>query len=187
MKTASVPAVVVNLDGGEMLLKCLDALPAAGAGEIVVVDNGSPRTELDILARRAGVRLVCLPSNEGFARPANTGEAAADPGAPFVAFVNNDCTLEPGYLAACAHAFEADPGLVAVQGVVLDAAGGRVDGCGIGWNSRAEAVQLRHGEAPPTRDGAPFAISGVSATAAVYRRDAFRAAGGLEESFFAWY
>jgi GT2 family glycosyltransferase len=187
VKTGSVPVVVVNLDGGEMLEKCLDALSAAGASETVVVDNGSPPAELDRLASRPGVKLVRLPSNEGFARPANLGEATADPGAPFVAFVNNDCTLEPGYLTACARALEADPGLAAAQGVLLDGAGERVDGCGIGWNSRAEAVQLLHGEAPPPPGAAPFAVSGVSATAAVYRRDAFRSAGGFEESFFAWY
>jgi N-acetylglucosaminyl-diphospho-decaprenol L-rhamnosyltransferase len=187
VNAALVPAVVVNLDGGDMLEKCLDALPAAGASEIVVVDNGSSRGELDRLESRPGVRLIRLTQNEGFARPANRGEAIAEAASPFVAFVNNDCTLERGYITACAAALGADPGLAAVQGVILDGNGERVDGCGIGWTARAEAVQLMRGEVPPPPAAGVFSVPGVSATAAVYRRDSFRAAGGFEESFFAWY
>lgn len=170
-----------------MLERCLEALSAAGASEVVVVDNGSTPRDLERVASHSGVRILRLPENEGFARPANRGEAETDTASPFIAFVNNDCTLEPGYLTLCAAALAKDPGLAAVQGVVLDGDGRRVDGCGVGWNARAEAVQILRGEAPPEETAALFSVPGVSATAAVYRREAFRAVGGFEESFFAWY
>ena len=180
-----VSAVVVNLDGGDLLLEALEALGRQDAEEIVVVDNGSSAEEVDRLEKHGGLRLLALPGNQGFAGPANLGvrEAAAR----YVALVNNDCIVEPGYLAACAASLDADPSLAAVQGVVLDGEGRRVDGWGMGWNARAEAIQLGRGELPPPPRTAPFPVPGVSATAALYRRETFLSAGGFAESFFAWY
>lgn len=185
MPPLPVSAVIVNLDGGELLFEALDALGRQGAEEILVVDNGSRPEEIARLAREKSVTLILLGENRGFAAPANLG--AGEARAPFVAFVNNDCVLEGGYLGACLSALEADPGLAAVQGVVLDGEGRSVDGWGVGWSGRAEAVQLGRGGAPPPAMGAPFAIPGVSATAALFRREAFLSAGGFAESFFAWY
>lgn len=186
MGALPVSVVVVNLDGGEMLERALASLEGQGALETIVVDNGSAPAERERLAARGGIRLIALTANEGFASPSNRGVAAASPDARYVALVNNDCVLSAGYLAALTGTLDADPGLAAVQGVVLSGAGETVDGCGLGWNGRAEAVQLRRGEPPPP-SGPPFPVPGVSATAALYRLDAFRAAGGFEESFFAYY
>lgn len=180
-----VSAVVVNLDGGDLLFRALEALDRQDPEEILVVDNGSSAEEVARLEKRGGLRLIRLPENRGFAGPANLGvrEAAG----PYVALVNNDCIVEPGYLVAGAATLDADPSLAAVQGVVLDGEGHRVDGWGLGWNARAEAVQLGRGEMPPPSGTAPFRVPGVSATAALYRRETFLSAGGFAESFFAWY
>jgi GT2 family glycosyltransferase len=180
-----VSAVVVNLDGGRLLFEALDALVREGTDEIVVVDNGSSAEEVDRIEKREGVRLFRLSGNRGFAGPANLGVHEARH--PFVALVNNDCVVQPGYLEACAEALAADPSLAAVQGVVLDGESVRVDGWGIGWSIRAEAIQLGHGEIPPAPGTVPFPVPGVSATAALFRREAFLSAGGFAESFFAWY
>ena len=190
MEKLPVAVVVVNLEGGAMLDECLDSIEAQGPEETIVVDNGSSPGELKRLDMRPAVHVIGTSQNRGFAEPSNRGvkEAGREGRAPlYVAVVNNDCTLEPGYLRSCIEALRADDGLAAVQGAVLDSMGARVDGCGIGWNTRAEAIQLRRGEEPPSSDALPFAIPGVSATAAVYRRDLFLSAGGFEESFFAYY
>jgi len=179
--------VVVNWNGGELLWRCLDALAGQGAAAIAVVDNGSEAAERERLAATPGVTLLPLPSNEGFAPAANRGTLAGSPDRPYVALVNNDCVLLPGFLGRCVAALEEDPGLAAVQGAVLDASGERVDGCGIAWNARAEAVQIGHGGRPPEAGAPPFAIPGVSATAAVYRREALLSSGGFAGSFFAYY
>jgi GT2 family glycosyltransferase len=180
-----VSAVVVNLDGGDLLFEGLDALGRQDVEETIVVDNGSRPEEVTRIAERPGIRFLRLPENRGFAAPANLGARGAR--APFVAFVNNDCYLEEGYLAAALSTLEADPLLAAVQGVVLNGDGTLVDGWGVGWSARAEAIQLGRGEAPPPLNRIPFAVPGVSATAALFRRDAFLAAGGFADSFFAWY
>ncbi|MFI5179856.1 MAG: glycosyltransferase family 2 protein [Thermoanaerobaculia bacterium] len=180
-----VSAVVVNLDGGNLLFHALEALGQQDAKEILVVDNGSSEREVERLEARKEIRLLRLPENRGFAAPANLGVREARE--RFVALVNNDCILETGYLEACAATLDSDPSLAAVQGVVLDGDGARVDGWGMGWNARAEAIQLGRGELPPPRERPPFPLPGVSATAALYRRETFLRVGGFAESFFAWY
>jgi len=181
----TLSAVIVNLDGGPLVDACLDALTGQGVDEVIVVDNGSAPPEVDRLAARTGLKLVRLTENQGFAGPANRGVAEA--AGELVLVLNNDCTLEPGYASACVEALRADPAVVAVQGVVLDGDGLKVDGCGIAWNGRAEAIQIRNGEPPPAPDAPPFPVAGISATAAVYRRSSFLALAGFEESFFAYY
>jgi GT2 family glycosyltransferase len=188
MERLPVGVVVVNWNGGTLLESCLDALDGQGAGRVLVVDNGSEAEEVRRIAGRKGVFVLPLGANRGFAPASNAGAADARLKAlPFLSFVNNDAVLEPGYLAACVAVLEGDPGLSAVQGAILDADGSRVDGLGIGWNLRSEAVQLAHGGAPPPPDASPFPVAGVSGTAPVFRRAAFERAGGFAGSFFAWY
>jgi GT2 family glycosyltransferase len=140
------------------------------------------------VAARDGVFLLPLGANRGFAPASNAGAVDARLKAlPYLAFVNNDAVLAPGYLAACVAALEADPGLAAVQGALLDGDGTAVDGLGIAWNRRGEAVQAGRGAPPPDADGPPFPVPGISGTAAVFRRSAFERAGGFAGSFFAWY
>jgi GT2 family glycosyltransferase len=188
MESLPVGVVVVNWNGGPLLDSCLDALDGQGASRVLVVDNGSEPDEVRRVAARDGVFLLPLGANRGFAPASNAGAIDARLKAlPFLAFVNNDAVLEPGYLAACVAALEADPGLAAVQGVVLDGDGRLVDGLGICWNARHEAVQLGRGGTPPPADRAPFPVPGVSGTAPVFRRAAFERAGAFAGSFFAWY
>lgn len=188
MESLPVGVVVVNWNGGALLDSCLDALEGQGATRVLVVDNGSGPEEVRRIAAREGVFLLPLGANRGFAPASNAGALDARLKAlPFLAFVNNDAVLEPGYLAACVAALEADPGLAAVQGVVLDGEGKLVDGLGVAWNARLEAVQVGRGDVPPPARDPFFPVPGVSGTAPVFRRAAFERAGAFAGSYFAWY
>ena len=188
MERLPVGVVVVNWNGGALLDSCLDALAGQGASRVLVVDNGSGPDEVRRASARDDVFVLPLGANRGFAPASNAGAVDARlKGLPYLAFVNNDAVLEPGYLAACVAALEADPGLAAVQGVVLEARGSTVDGLGIAWNRRCEAVQVGHGEPPPAPEAPRIAVAGVSGTASVFRRATFESAGGFVGSFFAWY
>jgi O-antigen biosynthesis protein len=173
MKTAA--AVVPTLNASPYLLPCLEALRRDGGPslEIVVVDQGEIPVELP-----AGLvdRIVRPGRNLGFTGGTNAGIAASS--APLVATVNDDALVEPGWLDALARALEAEPRAAAAQGVnLLLASPERADGCGLAWNRWMQAVQVGHGEpAPPPEPGAtPREVFGVSATAALYRREALEA------------
>ena len=111
-----VRVVVLNFNGDPHLFRCLDALaatqwPAERLG-VVVVDNASTDGSADAVASRyPQVELRRLVTNTGF--PANN-EALRDlDGIDYVALVNNDCFVTPGWLVPLVGALEADPELAA--------------------------------------------------------------------------
>ena len=102
MNAHDIAAIVVSYDSVETLDDCLMRLRgASGVAEIRVVDNDSRDGTLDIVQRHAladpRLRFIANPDNPGFAVACNQG--AADSRAPWLAFVNPDCLVEPDSLA----------------------------------------------------------------------------------------
>ncbi|HWS78327.1 MAG TPA: glycosyltransferase family 2 protein [Thermomonas sp.] len=102
MNADGIAAIVVSHDSAETLDDCLSRLRAAGGvAEIRVVDNASRDGTLDIVQRHAladpRLRFIANPDNPGFAVACNQG--TADTRAPWLAFVNPDCLVEPDSLA----------------------------------------------------------------------------------------
>ncbi len=106
--------MVLNFNGGRHVLRALQALEATEWApdrfEIVVVDNassdGSPAA---IEAGFPAVELRRSPTNAGF--PANNLALRDLGGIDYVALVNNDAFVEPGWLEPLVGALEADTGL----------------------------------------------------------------------------
>jgi GT2 family glycosyltransferase len=118
-----VRAVVVNFDGGDLTLECLQSLvhtewPVPRL-EIVLVDNGSTDGVADRVERELPVvRVVRSAKNLGFAGGCNLG--LTDLGdVQYVALLNNDATAEPGWLAPLVDALERDPELGAACPKIL--------------------------------------------------------------------
>ena len=154
-----VTAVVPTLGRSPWLGPCLEALRREGV-EIVVVDQSEEPLSLADRVIRPG-------KNLGFAAATNLGIAASS--REYVATVNDDAVVEPGWAARLVEELDRHPKAAAAQGVNLSL-DGLVDGCGIEWNRWGQAVQVGHGGPPP--QGEPREVWGVSATAAVYRRSA---------------
>ncbi|MCB9378292.1 MAG: glycosyltransferase family 2 protein [Holophagales bacterium] len=173
-----VIAIVPSLGLGpdlDAMLAALRAELAAAEGGLVWVHQGRLAPPPALAAPRE--RLLAIDEPSGFARAANLGVAAAE-GAERIALVNDDATLEPGWLDALARTLDAHPDAVAAQGVNLLADGsGRADGWGLDWNRWRQAIQLGHGERPPAPGAPPFEVFGVSATAALFRAPALVALG----------
>jgi GT2 family glycosyltransferase len=187
-----IVAVVPSLGGRLPVPDALDRLRAelaAAAADLVWVHQGGAEPPAISGPRE---RLVRLPAPVGFARAIHAGLAAG--GAhDLIALVNDDLAPEPGWLARLATAIDAEPDVVAVQGVNLDAAAPDLaDGCGIAWNRWWQAIQIGHGRPAPPAARAPFEVFGVSATAALYRSRALAAvelAPGrpFDERLGSWY
>ncbi len=192
---AGVSAVVPTLGASPLLEDCLAALRADGGEELELVvvaqrDAAALRRRIDA----AGVRVdrwVPGAPGLGFAGGTDRGLAAAR--GEWLATVNDDAVVRPGWLAALRAALAAAPGAAAAQGVNLQAGRPeRVDGCGLAWNRWWQAVQLGRGGAPPPGDAPPREVFGVSATAALYRRAALAAvalSGGavFDPRLVSWY
>jgi len=173
-----ISAVVPTLGRSPLLLRCLEALRRDGAGieiiEIVVVDQAERPLELP---PGLADRIVRPGRNLGFAGGTNAGIAAT--AGQLVATVNDDVLVEPGWMASLAAALHEDPCAAAAQGVnlLLDSPE-LADGCGLAWNRWWQAVQVGHGlPAPPlaAETAVGREVFGVSATAALFRREALLA------------
>jgi GT2 family glycosyltransferase len=187
-----VDAVVVNRDGGDALFRALASLERQRDVRIsaVVVDNGSRQEErVRIAAEAPSARVIGFSRNLGFAGAANEGIARTR--APFVLLLNNDAVIEPDYTARLAARLAGDERLAAAQGLVLSGCGRRIDGAGLAWNARGEAVPALAGADASTSPREPFEVSGVSATATLYRREALEAVAPqgdvFDGSYFAYY
>ncbi|HET9050790.1 MAG TPA: glycosyltransferase, partial [Candidatus Dormibacteraeota bacterium] len=98
-----VAVVIPTRDRPALLRRCLDALAAQTlpAAEVVVVDDGStPPVPAVPGPGAAGVRVVRLEPGRGPAAARNAGWRAAS--AEIVAFTDDDCRPDPGWLAALA-------------------------------------------------------------------------------------
>jgi len=114
-----VGAVVIARNEGERLLACLDSL--RGDVDCIVYADSASSDGSPERARERGAEVVALdPSrplsaargrNEGFARLSEL-----HPGLEYVFFVDGDCRVSPGFLAAARAELERDPGLGAVCG-----------------------------------------------------------------------
>jgi len=120
-----VRVVVINFDGGQLTIDCLDSLLASDWPsdrlEIVLVDNGSLDDVLERLAdddRYASVRILEPLANLGFAGGCNLGIALTGDH-DHVALINNDATVEPGWLRAMVSAIDAAPDIGAVSAKML--------------------------------------------------------------------
>jgi GT2 family glycosyltransferase len=179
-------AVVPTLGRSPLLIPCLQALRREGAG-IIVVDQGEFPADLPPgLADH-----VLRPGrNLGFAAATNLGIAAS--AGEWIATVNDDAIVQPGWAVALVAALAADSRTAAAQGVNLQLDSPKLaDGCGIAWNRWWQAVQVGHAKAAPGPDTGAREIFGVSATAAVYRREALLkvSAGGaiFDQSLVSYY
>jgi len=188
-----VAVVIPSWNSAELLPPCLASLSAQELEiELLVVDNGSADGSLEYL-RREGVPHLALPRNVGFAAAVNRGVAATEAAAILV--LNADTVLEPGCLGPMRAALEATPGLAAVQPRILQLEGGapaavdsaRLYSAGQALSADGRALELGAGEPQSPAWLAARPLFGVCGAACLFRRAAFAALGGYEESYVSFY
>lgn len=183
----SVSAVVVNFNGGERVLACLQALAALGGQllEIIVADNGSTDGGPECIAATwPAVRVLHLGENRGLPAARNAGLAAAR--GDFVLLVDADVYLTAGALEELRRAQAQFGASVVCPRVVYFPGGERVqcDGAAphfIG-TLRLLGADAPHGPAP----GAGEVAGCIGACTLLDRRRVLEA-GGFNETFFFYF
>jgi GT2 family glycosyltransferase len=185
-----VSAIVVNWNGGAMLMDALDSLFAQTwpALEVILVDNVSTDGSVDQAKTRFGCKLKVVQNskNRGYAGGNNAGFDAA--GGEWMFLLNPDAICDPGVIAELMRfaADKPDVGQLACRVVqmdrphVFDSAGLLLYPDGIarprGWQEkdigqydRAEQVLAPHG------------------CACAFRRAMLDEVGGFDEDFFCYF
>jgi len=195
---SDVSIIVLDVDGGDMLRACLDSIAAQTLPprEVLVFDNGSRTPVAERIGFRHGLHIYRSPTNLGFAGGNNAAYRHAT--GEYVALINNDVILDRDWLASVVAALDADPKLAAVQ-TILRRDETTIDGAGIDI-SDGTFRQASHGAEVGSRESGvgvkpvsptpdtrhPTPAWGVSATAALYRREALGDAI-FDEALFAYY
>jgi N-acetylglucosaminyl-diphospho-decaprenol L-rhamnosyltransferase len=187
---AHVQAVVLTWNGAHLLPDCLRSLEAQTVPvRIIVVDNGSSDETTGLLAREFPNAVhLRLPENIGYGRANNQAmQQALDGGAEFVALINNDVTLSPGWLEKLVRAARARPDFGLFCGTLLFRDREIVNSTGLTMDffGRARDRDFRLSLQDLHRPDGP--VLGVSGGAALLRATMLRAAGLFDPDYFAYY
>jgi len=185
---ARATVVIPTWNGRELLARALASLRDQRFRDfdVVVVDNGSTDgTPEWVRAEHPEAELVVLGGNRGFAAAVNAGIGQAR--GEFVALLNNDMELDPGWLAELVAALDTHPAAGSAASKLrmlrepglLDGAGDVVTWYGATW-------RRGHGEPDRGQYDEPGVIASPCAGAALYRRQALEEVGGFDERFFAY-
>ena len=186
-----ISVIIVSWNSAEHLPRCLESLllQTVQQFEIILIDNGSMDRGTEGLEQKypkLDLRVERLPSNLGFAAANNMGARRAR--GRWIALLNADAFPDPDWLEALLQAAEtnqeftffASRQLQAHAPEFLDGAGDAYHISGLGWrryyNLRSENRALHAEEV--------FSPCGA---AALYLRDDFWQAGGLDEDYFSYF
>jgi len=190
----SVAIVVLNWNGKQLTLDCVDSLLALeyDATSVIVVDNHSTDGTAEAVRSRYGERVILVenPRNLGFAAGNNVGiERALELGCEAIMLLNNDTIVSPSLLDALVPALFAadDIGIVGPKIYYAEPpdqiwfAGGEVH------LARGTARHIGIRERDIGQFQTPRDIDYVTGCALLARRDVYERIGRLDDGYLAYY
>ena len=181
-------AVVLNFDGRELLERMLPTLVGQDPGaRLVVLDDGSSDGSPEwVEATYPQVEVVRNPHNLGVARSFNRAVELAR-GSDYLALLNNDLELEPGYLTTLVGVLDAHPAAASAAGKMRSVRDPRrLDGAGDAFLWSSAATRRGYGEVDEGQYDTPGEVFSACGGAAVYRMAAFDDVGAFDGDFFAY-
>ena len=182
----AVTVVVLAYGPEPDLLPCVDsALASTGVTvTVVLVDNGCSNPRLEECAQDPRVLLVRPAVNLGYAAGCDLG--AASTADPTLVFLNSDCRVAPGAVAALADGLLAPAAGLVTASVrlaetpeLLNSAGNPVHFLGFSWAGRC-------GE-PARTPELPADVASISGACFGVRRELWDELGGFEPEYFAYH
>ena len=180
--------IVVNYNGLHHLRKCLPSLLAQDypGCEVLVIDNASQDGSAEYVRQEfPWVTLLCNQINLGYAAANNQGFRQVT--GEFVAVLNPDTQVEPGWLRALVSTLQEDPaaGLATPRILMMDDPG-RINACGNDITFTGLTF-CRGLDQPAERYAGAETVSAVSGAAFVIKHDVLDQIGGFDEDFFTYY
>ncbi|MDD5410521.1 MAG: glycosyltransferase family 2 protein [Methylobacter sp.] len=197
--SAVISTIIVNYNAGELLRGCVDSLLSCPLEiEIIVVDNASKDGSLDALLGLPCVQIIRNTTNVGFAAACNTGARVSS--APFLLFLNPDCSFKSGALVGLLDAMNVGDRVGMAGGFLInldgtEQAGGR-RAIPTPWRSFVRAFGLaRYSDRwprlffdfnlhkQPLPDQA-IEVEAISGACMMVRREAVQDVGEWDEDYF---
>jgi GT2 family glycosyltransferase len=189
-----IAVVVLTWNGRALTLDCLRSLEAVERPDVrvIVVDNGSSDGTAAAIRERHGNRVTVLETgaNLGFSGGNNVGiQHALDDGAEFVLLLNNDTTVDPGFIDNLLGPLIDTPGVgITAPKILYESPHNRIwfaGGVISMWMGTARHIGIR--ETDVGQYDKPRSIDYASGCALLARRDVFERAGLLDTSYHAYF
>ena len=176
--------IIPTWNRARLLEQCLSSLARQRVTcPVLVVDNGSTDSTREMLeARFPEVEVLALEENQGFARAVNRGILHSK--SEYVALLNNDTEVDPGWVEAGLAAFDQNPGYWFLASRMMDfRRRSTIDSAGDGYDRTGMPYKRGRGD-PSHRHCERRPVLGASAGAAFYRRELFLRIGLFDEQYY---
>ncbi len=183
----TVAVVIVNYNGGELLERCLQSLSrqTRKPDRILLVDNHSDNFSVEqTQSRYPHIEIIPLSENTGFAAANNLAIRLLD-GIEWVALLNPDAYAEPDWMERLMAGVEEHSEFSFFGCRMLAGEEGVLDGTGDVYHVSGASWRRDHGKSTDRRKQSDEIFS-PSGAAALYRREIYLEAGGLNEDFFCY-
>ena len=178
--------VIPNYNGMQYIEECLKSLQLQESmKEIIVVDNASTDGSVQLIKDKfPQVKLIEMETNTGFSAAVNEGLYAAK--SRYVILLNNDTTVEPGFVDALVKRIENKKKCFSVSAMLvsmhnpelIDDAGDYYNA--LGWAFTVGKGKLRYDYEKPRK------IFASCAGAAIYDKEILDKIGYFDENHFAY-
>lgn len=194
----SIGVVIVNFNGGKLILKCINAvLDSSISVEIAVTDNGSTDGSLEALqtefSNHAQVTIIANDTNSGFATGSNRALSALGSSLQTILFLNPDCLIGRHTLQKMLLVMQQSPEMGMGGCLILNEDGSEQRGCRrneptplrafstmVKLGQHLEGVN-RVGELLPDK---PVEVDAISGAFMLVRRTALTEVGLMDEAYF---
>ncbi len=167
-----ITVVINNFRETDRVLRCLRSVTASKGVEVetIVVDCQTPGLRERLEPEFPDVRLICLDSDPGPSAQRALGYRAGRSDADVVAFLDNDCTVDPACLATLAKVFADMPRMGLVQPVILSSSEATIEGSGGYLDPLFFATRKPLGARGPNASSSPILLSYSDSAICAIRR-----------------
>ena len=183
----TIAVVIVNYNGGTCLQRCLTALSrqTRKPDRVLLVDNNSDNFSSDQLhANFPQIEILALNENIGFAAANNRAIGLLDD-MEWVVLLNPDAYAEQDWLEKFLHGADTHPDFQFFGCRMLATAENTLDGTGDVYHVSGASWRRDYGK-PAERRKQGDEIFAPSGAAALFRRQVYIEAGGMNEEFFCY-
>lgn len=189
-RTNQTIVVIPNLNGGNELIEAVESLVHQTLPPyIIVVDNASTDNSIKrLLETYPEIEVIFNNTNRGYSGGVNPGfRRAIDLGARYVAPFNDDATADKDWLKHLVTVLDKNPGVGVVASKVLKADGQHLDSTGDIYTTWGLPYPRGRGAVDEGQYDSQTDIFAASGAASLYRVEALKEVGLLDEDFFAYY
>ena len=185
-----VSILIVNYNGVTVLIDCLESLRLVTYPrfEVVVVDNASTDSSLEVLAQYPEIRILRSNYNRGFAGGNNYGLPACT--GELVLLLNSDTVVTPPFLQPLVQYLCAHPRVGIVQGkMLLSQHGNALDVCGSFLTRFGFLYHYGYWKQDLPKYDRSYPVFTVKGACLLFRRELIKAVGDylFNEDFFCYY